>query len=274
MFADLHIHTDFSDGIHSPKEIINRALLANLKKISITDHDIFLGNIEAKNIVNENNIDLDIISGVEFSCFQNEIEFHIIGLFVDYDNLLINTVIKDMQNKRIESIKNIIQYLKYKNIALKYNDILMQSKGSIGRPHIGKELVNKGYAKNINEAFDKYLSNDLLKDIREPRLPLEKAIYVINNAGGLSILAHPDLRNKNLFNHIKEMKNMGLKGIEISSPRYGLFRQKEIIELSNTFQLFQSGGSDFHGFHKGIEISESNGITKSEYSKLINYKNF
>jgi hypothetical protein len=272
MFADLHIHTDFSDGIYSPKEIINRALLANLKKISITDHDIFLGNIEAKNIVKDNNLDIDIIPGVEFSCFQNEIEFHIIGLFVDFDDLLINTVIQDMQIKRIESIKNIIEYLKYKNIQLKYNDILSQSKGSIGRPHIGKELVNKGYAKNINEAFNKYLSNALLKGIREPRLPLQKAINVINNAGGLSILAHPDLSNKNLFNYIKEMKNMGLKGIEISSPRYGLFRQKEIIELSNIFQLIQSGGSDFHGFHKGIEINENNGITKAEYSKLLNYK--
>jgi|TARA_B110000263_G_scaffold154847_1_gene134399 predicted metal-dependent phosphoesterase TrpH len=272
MFADLHIHTNFSDGIYSPKEIITQALIADLKKISITDHDIFLGNIEAKKIITKNNLDIEIISGVEFSCFHNGTEFHIIGLFIDFDNLLINSVIDDMQNKRIESIKNIIEHLRSKNIHLNYNDILSYARGSIGRPHIGKELVNKGYAKDINQAFDKYLSNNLLEGIREPRLPLEKAIDAINNAGGLSILAHPDLSNKKLFDYIKEMKKFGLKGIEVSSPRYGLFRQKEIIELSNIFQLLQSGGSDFHGFHKGIDISKVNGLTEEEYCKILNYK--
>ena len=272
MFADLHIHTNFSDGICSPNEIINQAIIAGLEKISITDHDIFLGNIEAKNIVAKNKLDIEIISGVEFSCFNNGTEFHIIGLFIDFNNLLINSIIDNMQNKRVESIKTIIDHLKSKNIHLKYNDILSHAKGSIGRPHIGIELVNKGHAKRINQAFNKYLSNNLLEGIREPRLPSEKAINAINNAGGVSILAHPDLSNKRIFDDIKDMKKMGLQGIEVSSPRYGLFRQKEIIELSKIFQLVKSGGSDFHGFHKGIDISKSNGVTKEEYYKILNYK--
>lgn len=272
MFADLHIHTNFSDGIYSPKEIINQAIISGLKKISITDHDIFLGNIEAQKITTKNKLDIEIISGVEFSCFNKSTEFHIIGLFIDFNDSIINSIIEDMQNKRIESIKTIIEHLRKQNIHLKYNDILLHAKGSIGRPHIGKELVNKGYVKNINEAFNKYLSNNLLEGIREPRLHLEKAINVINNVGGISILAHPDLSNKKLFDHIKEMKQMGLQGIEISSPRYGLFRQKEIIELSKTFKLIQSGGSDFHGFHKGIDISKINGLTKEEYYRILSHK--
>ena len=89
MFADLHIHTDYSDGIHTPESIIKKSLEANFTKIAITDHDIFLGNIEASKIVKERDYNLEIIPGVEFSSFMKGKEIHIIA--VSYTHLTLPT---------------------------------------------------------------------------------------------------------------------------------------------------------------------------------------
>ena len=95
------------------------------------------------------------------------------------------------------------------------------------------------------------------------------AIKVIKDAGGISVYAHPNLTDKNFFNDLIEMKEIGLDGIEVSSPRYGLSRQKELMEICNKLNLIKSGGSDFHGFHKGIDIEPKNGINEIEFKNLI-----
>ncbi len=269
MFADLHIHTDYSDGIHSPESIIKKSLKANFTKIAITDHDIFLGNIEASKIVKERDYDLEIIQGVEFSSFMTGKEIHIIGLFVDFNNLHISKLVDDMQNKRKNTVKIIINHLNKQKIKISYDEVLSLAKGSIGRPHIAHVLINNGYASSVNDAFDRFISSEILGKIREPRLGIKEAIEVIKSAGGISIYAHPNINTKTFFNDLRELKTMGLNGIEVSSPRYGLSRQKELLEISKKLKLINSGGSDFHGFHKGIEIDSNNGINQKEYEKLL-----
>ena len=101
MYADLHIHSCFSDGILSPKEILDEVINTSLESIAITDHDNIKGSMEAKNISQRNGYDLEIIPGIEFSCLEYGQDFHIIGLFIDYDSNYLNETIDDMQKKEL-----------------------------------------------------------------------------------------------------------------------------------------------------------------------------
>ncbi len=273
MYADLHIHSDFSDGIYSPDEILKRAEKAGLKKIAITDHDNFSGSLEANKILKISNLELDLVPGVEFSCTEGVDEYHIIGLFVEFDNEKIKTLISRMQKKRFASVKKIINYLQSKEINISMKDVASKSKGSIGRPHIALELVEKKYAKSVNDAFNKYLSNKILKNIKEPRMSVFEAINTIKESKGISIWAHPDILKKTFQRTISSFKKLGLCGVEIHSPRYGLNRQEELLKTCKKLDLLVSGGSDFHGLHEGIEISKTNAITQTEYESLLERKN-
>jgi predicted metal-dependent phosphoesterase TrpH len=262
MYADLHIHSCFSDGILSPKEILDEVISTSLESIAITDHDNIKGSIEAQKINRRNGYDLEIIPGIEFSCLENRQDFHIIGLFIDYDSPYLNETIDVMQKKRIDSIKKIVKFLNQKNINISFKDILSLAKGSVGRPHVALDLINKRYANNVNEAFDKYLS-----------MNVSKAIITIKKSGGIPIWAHPNIKDINFEKNLKEFIVMGLAGIEVTSPRYGLNRQEIIINVCSKYNLLLSGGSDFHGFHKGIDISSDYGIKHKEFIDIKKYLN-
>ncbi len=269
MYADLHIHTNYSDGIYSPKEILSRAHNANLKKIAITDHDNFSGSIEASKILKKSDFSLELIPGVEFSCSDGIEEYHIIGLFIDFENHEIKNLISKMQIKRYESIKKILSFLELKDINLSFDNVISYSKGSIGRPHIALELLNKGYVKSVNEAFEKFLSNNHIKNIKEPRMGVLEAIEAIKKSNGISVWAHPNINSSDFYEKINSFKEFGISGVEVHSPRYGLNRQKELLKICNELNLVTSGGSDFHGMHEGIEISQSNAISKSEFDSIL-----
>ena len=273
MYADLHIHSCFSDGILSPKEILDEVISTSLESIAITDHDNIQGSIEAQKINRRNGYDLEIIPGIEFSCLENRQDFHIIGLFIDYDSPYLNETIDVMQKKRIDSIKKIVKFLNQKNINISFEDILSLANGSVGRPHVALDLINKRYANNVNEAFDKYLSNKILFNIREPRMNVSKAIITIKKSGGIPIWAHPNIKDINFEKNLQEFIVMGLAGIEVASPRYGLNRQEIIMNVCSKYNLLLSGGSDFHGFHKGIDISSDYGIKHKEFIDIKKYLN-
>ena len=273
MYADLHIHSCFSDGILSPKEILDEVISTSLESIAITDHDNIQGSIEAQKINRRNGYDLEIIPGIEFSCLENRQDFHIIGLFIDYDSPYLNETIDVMQKKRIDSIKKIVKFLNQKNINISFEDILSLAKGSVGRPHVALDLINKRYAKNVNEAFDKYLSNKILINIREPRMNVSQAIITIKKCGGIPIWAHPNIKDINFEKNLQEFIVMGLAGIEVASPRYGLNRQEIIMNVCSKYNLLLSGGSDFHGFHKGFDISSDYGIKHKEFIDIKKYLN-
>ena len=156
---------------------------------------------------------------------------------------------------------------------ISFKDILSLAKGSIGRPHVALDLINKKYADSVNEAFDKYLSNKLLINIREPRMKVSQAIIAIKKCGGIPIWAHPNIKDMNFEKNLREFIELGLAGIEVSSPRYGLNRQEIIIKLCSKYNLLLSGGSDFHGFHKGINLSSDYGIKHKEFIDIKKYSN-
>lgn len=248
---DLHMHTYYSDGDLSPKEIIDLIKKSNITTFSITDHDTLTGVKKAIKHIPRN---VNFIPGIEFSTYINKDKLHILGYGIDPNNKNLNDAVKRYQKNSKERIKVIYDYLNHKheiNIPKEELDLLLNQSGNIGRPHLAKLLIKYNYVNDIKEAFDKYLSkaekntNDLLK-----RPHVKEIIKLIKEAGGYSIIAHPILLKKNdqefeLF--LKEMISYGIDGLEVYHSIQDKDYSNKLMNLVNKYDLLYSGGSDFHG---------------------------
>lgn len=269
-YADLHIHSNYSDGKLTPEEIINKARSLGVKGISITDHDSISSQLNIKKKYD----DIDIISGIELSTEYNDLELHVLGYFIDIENeKLINTVNK-LNKSRIEKVDEILSKLRKNNIYLTLDDLSIGVNTTIGRSHIANAMVNKGYFDNYKEAFVSFLIKGKPAYVRGYKLNYKDSIKLINDAGGIAVLAHPGRVYKGMIMEslIKDLKFYGLKGLEVYHPSHSREQINNFYNLSKKYKLFITGGSDYHG--KGCnneKLIGSYGIDKDLLNKLINY---
>ncbi len=250
--ADLHIHTTCSDGQLSPEEVIELAVDKKLTSVSITDHDTFEAYHIAKPFADEFGIDL--IPGVEVTTVYNGRESHILAYYFDTETNYFAEFLSRQKNSRIDRIKNIVQTLQSRKIDVTYNEVWAEAAGAnLGRPHIAKVLISKGYVLGFKEAFDLYLSNDKLGEIENSYPDSEEAIQMIKNVGGAAVLAHPG----SLYSseEVLEFIEFGIDGIECIHPSHNWRRQQYYSELCESRSLLKTGGSDYHG---SLEIGHSN----------------
>lgn len=254
-YVDLHMHTIYSDGDLTPNELIKEAYKNNIGTISITDHDTILG---LKKIVWGGTCDetdyVKIIPGIELSAKTNKGRMHILGYDFDVNDKALNDKMNELKNNSIYSVMAIINQLRIDyGIVFDSVDIngLFSNVGNIGRPHIAKLLIKYGYAKDVKEAFDKYLIDAYKKTkILNKGIPYKKCIDLIKNAGGISVLAHPNqllLNDEELEEKIKEMVSYGLDGIEVYHSGHSKEETNKYLMLANKYNLLISGGSDYHG---------------------------
>ncbi|MEO9887199.1 MAG: PHP domain-containing protein [Balneola sp.] len=250
--ADLHIHTTCSDGQLSPEEVIELAVDKKLTSVSITDHDTFEAYHIAKPFADEFGIDL--IPGVEVTTVYKGRESHILAYYFDTETNYFAEFLSRQKNSRIDRIKNIVQTLQSRKIDVTYNEVWAEAAGAnLGRPHIAKVLISKGYVSGFKEAFDLYLSNDKLGEIENSYPDSEEAIQMIKNVGGAAVLAHPG----SLYSseEVQEFIEFGIDGIECIHPSHNWRRQQYYSELCESRSLLKTGGSDYHG---SLEIGHSN----------------
>lgn len=247
--ADLHVHTTASDGLLTPSDVVKWANKKEIKVISITDHDTVSGIEEA--IKSSGDYSITIVPGIELSCIYNEEEVHILGLFIDYNSYLF----KELSDKLIESrygrAKKIISKLNELDIHITLEEVLKLCNNKvIGRPHIARVLIEKGYVSSIDDAFETLLGNGKPAFISRYKLSINEATDIIHKTGGLSILAHPGLiRNCNIENILK---NYNIDGIEVYHSKHCEDDIVKFIDLSREFNLIITGGSDWHGdFNNG-----------------------
>lgn len=249
MKFDMHIHTQFSDGNFSPKKVIDIASGMDLQGIAITDHDS-IGALDQAMKISENIVDFTVIPGIEFSCLYNSEEVHILAYFIDYKSNLLLTYLEQLKNSRIRRAEDVIFKLNKLNIKIDMHDIdkyKNKENDFIGRVQIAKALVEKGYAKSINDAFEKYLSTHKPAYVPKKSLGVEETINLINQIGGISVLAHPILlKNKRIIDFCQEM---GIDGIECIHSKHSKEFTKDLIEYAKQNDLIITGGSDCHGFY-------------------------
>jgi len=252
---DLHIHSNASDGTSTPEQIIAQAFDLHLSAIAITDHDTINGSKEAirSGIPSE----LKFLTGVEISAnppasFPCTGSFHILGYAIDLEHPTLNTVLEELQQARKTRNPRILKTLGELGMPVSMEEVETEmGDGQMGRPHIAKVMLKKGYIGSINEAFDKYLGKDKPAYVDKYRMESDQAIELIAEAGGIPVLAHPGLiepTTKLPFERlISTLTSMGLKGIEVYYPEHTPDRVREYLSICDQFGLLRTGGTDFHG---------------------------
>jgi predicted metal-dependent phosphoesterase TrpH len=240
---DLHMHTNYSDGQHSPEELIIKVKEAGIDLISITDHDTINGIAEGIEIGKHYGI--EVIPGLEISSDIKDREVHILGYFFDPNNIELEEYLKFFRVERIKRASRIAEKLNALGLNIQLEDIMDVAKNSaVGRPHIAKAMVKKGLVSNYFEAFSKYIGNNCPAFERKVHLSPRSAFKIINDAGGLAFIAHPG----NLPDAIMiELIDAGLDGIEVIHPSHLPHQIKHYRGIVNEYFLLESGGSDFHG---------------------------
>lgn len=243
--ADLHMHTNYSDGKLSPIQLIDLSKKSGITIISITDHDNVNGIEEAINYGND--LGIQVIPGVEISADIDDQEVHILGYFMDFRNKKFLDFLSASRKLRLKRNEKIVEKLNTMGSSINFDSIKIKAgvNTSIGRPHIAMELNEEGFVNSYYDAFIKYIGDGKPAFVKKPNPKSSEVINIISESGGLSFIAHPGrlVRDEMLLRLIQE----GLDGIEVIHPSH----TKEDIEyFSKTAAecfLLTSGGSDFHG---------------------------
>lgn len=245
---DLHCHSNVSDGVLSPTELVARACKQGVTALALTDHDTTAGFQEAKTAANANNIKL--ISGIELSTSWQDKSFHVVGLGVDANHPVLQDATRHLQVVRQERAELMSAKLEKKKIfgALEW---VRQSAGDsmITRTHFANFLVAHFHVSSQQEAFDRYLAKGKPAFVTTPWADITLAVEWINQAGGVAVLAHP-LRYKLSANWMKRLltafKDAGGQGIEVVTGRCSADEIRWAADYADGFALAGSAGSDFH----------------------------
>lgn len=280
MKSDLHIHTNYSDGVFSPEKIVDVAIEAGIDLIALTDHDNILSYDLAqkhlKNLESENKKTIQVIPGIEVNTLYKDLEIHILGYFTDSKNSDFLKLIKEQQLARIEQTKEILTLLdKKEGIKVKFEDIKNQvaEGGSIGRPHIAKAITSVGGTSSVMEAYSKYINDNSPVYVKRKTVTPHDAVEIIYDAGGVPVIAHPhDLENAEKL--IKDLMHYGLRGIEAYHRKHSPAIVEYFSSMAEELGLVVTGGSDFHAPNvmNGQIIMGKNFVPEWVYDKLLEEK--
>ena len=268
---DLHIHTTASDGILSPENVFKIALDKDLKGISVTDHDTVNALSECDFIAS--NLGMDFIPGIEISSDYMGYEIHILGYFIDYTDTTLLGFLDWMQQTRTDRNKKIIELLQGQGYVINYEEIVESisvHNKSVGRPHIARLLIEKGYFKSINEVFNQLLGKGKPAYVNRHKISIEDAASIIIKSKGIPIIAHPLINSKFNENNdfesfIKLCIELGIQGIEVFHTLHNKEQEQYLFELAKKYKLAITGGSDCHGeLIEGDYLLGSKGITSRE----------
>lgn len=252
MKADLHMHSVFSDGTDEVPAIVAKAKAAGLSLMSLTDHDTVKGVGLALEEGEKQGI--KVLPGIEISTYA-VCEVHILGYNIDINNDRLLTRLAEIEDKRHERINAILTNLKKYNIELDEEKIFDRI-GTVGRMHIAKQLLAKGYCQTITEAFDRYLGERGIAYVPSKRITPLEGVKLIKAAGGLAVVAHPLIfcQKGKLDDLIGGLKTYGLDGLEVYYPTHSLDDTAKLYGLAKKNRLIATGGTDYHGLNKkGVE---------------------
>ena len=272
--VDFHTHSTRSDGTFTPTELVDHAKKCGLSAFALTDHDSVDGIKEAQKRAEE--IGLEFIPGIEFSAAENT-ETHIIGLFVDPENEILLKTIDKLKGSRKRRMEEVCSKLRGLGFDITHDEALALAGGKfVGRAHIAKLMVEKGYCETVKECFDKYIGLGKPAYAEKNELSAVEAVKSIRAAGGLAYLAHLNQTGydiEQLEKLLIQLKEAGLNGIEGYYPEYTPEHIAQYRALAERLSFSLSGGSDFHGGMKPhISMGTGTGDLKIPYYVLENMK--
>jgi predicted metal-dependent phosphoesterase TrpH len=274
MKADLHVHTNVSDGIFKPETLVKMAYKQGLKTIAITDHDTVMGI--GRGLRAGRKIGITIIPGVELSAELWEQEIHILGYYIKYWQPNFKQVLKKMARARHLRVWEMYKKLRMLGIKLTWQEIIKEAgHGTLGRPHLAAVLVKYGYVNTTAAAFHDYLGKGCPAYVKRVKMSPRTAIQSILRAGGVPVLAHPVLNlGWPIQSQIDYLVSLGLAGIEVYHPSHTEFNSLQLKRLAMANGLCITGGSDYHGPNtEGIQLG-SHTIDDVYINKLKNRSHY
>lgn len=251
--VDLHSHTLHSDGTLTPSELVALARERGLRALALTDHDTTGGLEEALRAAAQ--AGLELVPGIEVSVQYDPGTMHILGYFIDHQSPRLQERLRGFQEARRNRNPQIIQKLNEMGVSITLDEVVAESGGDqVGRPHFARVLIRKKYARDIPEAFGKYLAKGAPAYVDKRHMAPEDGIRMITESGGIAVLAHPkQLRAKTaeeLEAVLDRLVAAGLGGIEAYSSSQDEKESRAYREAGERRGLFVTGGSDFHGANK------------------------
>jgi hypothetical protein len=250
---DLHSHTDRSDGTFTPAELIAEAARVGLRALAITDHDTFAGYDAA--LPSAQAASLELICGIELSTRYQGGSVHLLGYFLGKPpseelRAWLDLILEGRRDRN----RRLIAKLQSLGVDITLADVEKVGRTLTARPHFARVLVEKGYATDIQNAFDQYLDESAKGFVQRQEVPMEEALERILNSGGVPSLAHPVRVAKNnwekLAEYVEDLAGMGLRAIEVYHSDHSPENVAYYASLAQRFGIGKTGGSDFHGANK------------------------
>jgi len=247
-YADLHLHTNFSDGTYTPEQLAGEAHRFGLRAIALTDHDTVEGC--ARTAAACQAVGIEFIPGSELTSDMQGHELHIIGYFLDTSHPELLRQLAKFQGVRQQRIRDMVSRINELGLPLAVADVFaLANCQSPGRPHIARALVQNEMCGSIDEAFERFLKMGRPAWVPKFKMPAEQTIELIHQAGGLAVIAHPGLTRADEL--IPALADVGLDGIECFHTKHSASVAEHYLRLALRLNLLATGGSDCHGITKG-----------------------
>ncbi|SDH10192.1 hypothetical protein SAMN04488136_10872 [Vibrio xiamenensis] len=250
MRIDLHSHTTSSDGRLTPQQLIDRAMDFDIDVLAITDHDNVDALASARAYIADQQLPLQLISGIEVSTVWQNKDIHIVGLNIDENATALQQLIERQRNHRQVRAELIAQRLQKVTREGVLEEVrLLAGDAPITRAHFAKWLVDNEYAKTMQQVFKKYLTRNNPGYVPPNWCSMQEAVEAIHQAGGQAVLAHPgryNLTAKWLKRLISAFVDAGGDAMEVAQPQQGQQERRNLADYAIQYKLLASQGSDFH----------------------------
>jgi len=267
-FADLHLHTQFSDGTFTPEELVLHAQKHGLACIALTDHDTVEGCARAGAAAAA--VQMEFIPGSELTAEHADTEVHVLGYFLDTHNAVLLEKLARFQADRQNRIHEMCAALNKHGVPLKAEAVFaLANCKSPGRPHVARAMVKEKLIGNLDEAFERYLKKGRLAWVPKTKMSALESVQLIHQAGGLAVTAHPGLNRTDEI--IPDLVDAGLDGIECFHTKHSTVMAERYLEIAEKYHLLVTGGSDCHGFSKKAPLI---GTVKLPYGHVERMKQF
>lgn len=270
IFADMHVHSTASDGLLEPEELVDRSIALGLSAMAITDHDTIDGLQRARDAANGTG--LNLIPGIELSCGWEgrDSSVHVLGLFIRENDPSMIRLLEEQKVARYHRALKIVELLGKTGLDVSelHEQFVDDHDKVIGRPHIARFLVEKGYVKEFQEAFERYLSRGKPAYVPKDNVTPELGIEIIHASGGIAIIAHPGLISD--WDVVWErISGLEWDGIETFYSEHTNSQTEKFNKIVNDKNWIATGGSDYHGdYGKHCNRLGKYGLSQSEFDEL------